>query len=1305
MRYWRNLYSLFIFWSIATTALASPSPQQSLEFVENKGQWEAPARYVAELPAGRLFVETDGLTYAWLDATSLNHHRTAAQLANAPSSDQLRAHALRMRFVGASDQVALTSTEQTKEVRNYFRGSNAQQWTHHVRGFRHLHYTTLWPGIGARLYENQDQKLEYDFELAPAADPSLIRLRYEGGDAMALQPDGSLQIRTSLGTFSELAPQAWQLDAAGRRQAVACHYVLRGNEVSFQLGAYDPQRPLTIDPTVVYSSYTGATSDNWGFTATYDAQGNLYSGGISFGVGYPVTLGAYQIAYAGLVDIALIKYNTATTGAASRVWATYIGGNNGDFPHSLVVNAQNELVLLGSTSSSNYPTTNNAYDRTFGGGSRIAPYGLGSYLLNGSDIVVTRLSADGSQLLGSTYLGGSSNDGLLDPSATDRLTRNYGDAFRGDVLLDAAGNVYVASCTASADFPAPRGFSTSFKGGATDAVVCKLSPSLDQLMWSNFLGGTSTDGAYSLQLDAANNLYVAGGTKSANFPTVASALQPSYLGNEDGFIARISNDGTTLQHSTYLGTAAYEQAFFIQLDVEGNVYALGQTTGQYPVTAGHYQNTNGRIFIHKLTPDLGSTLFSTVIGSGGTVPNISPTAFLVDQCNRIYLSGWGGTSNGGSYGNGTTTGLPVTSNALKPTTDGNDFYLMQLSANATALDYATFFGEGSGADHVDGGTSRFDPRGAVYQSVCACGDGYSFPIPPGAGTFSTRSGYSNCNNAAFKFNFETYTVTAGPAQQVCVNLGTYPLHGSPAGGTWSGPGVSGSVASGFVFTPSAVGLGEYLLTYTLTGVGSCGGTSTTRLTVTPTITASFNPLSQTAFCLSPGTVAPVVTLAATPAGGQFSGPGVTGNQFYPNSLSAGTYTLAYTYSQNGCQARATQQLTVTRADAGYGFTTCSASAPTRLTGTPAGGSWSGPGVSGSAASGFFFTPTDALVGTQQLTYAVPDASGTCAATSTLQVTVNPSPAITIPSYPAYCVSNTTMVSLPANAYWSGRGVSYSNVYPAGYRFQPSAAGAGTHTLAYSSYSNGYCSTSGAIQITVQALPAPIAQPDTLLCPGSTQPIQLRASPSGGTWSGPGISATGRFTPPPGFSGSITAVYTYANGPCTGTITRKVSVAPVPTFVPAWAPALCREDREAPLRVHFGGVAAGAVWDFGDGTQATGAEVDHTYTSAGRYQPHVMLAFNNNKCSTQADLALIEVKPFRLPPNIITPNGDGLNDFFVASMACPRRLQIFSRWGNQVYESSAYQNNWDGGKQPAGVYYYLLYMADGTKYKGWLELQR
>ena len=597
--------------------------------------------------------------------------------------------------------------------------------------------------------------------MAAHANPAAIQLRYEGADALTLLPDGRLEIRTSVGVLRELAPQAWQADAAGRRQAVPCAYMLEGRTVRFQLGKYDHQRPLTIDPTVIFSSYTGATADNWGFTATYDAQGNMYSGGIVFGAGYPTTLGAYRTTFGGVVDIGIIKYNTATTGPAARVWATYVGGSQADFPHSMVVSSQGELVLLGTTGSADYPTTTTAYDRTFNGGSPLAVFSNAN-LPNGSDLVVTRLNSTGSALVGSTYLGGSDNDGLLQDRTLTPLNQNYGDTFRGDIQLDANGNIYLASNTSSGNFPVANGLGRTYQGGPSDVVVCKLNATASTLLWSSYLGGAGSDAAYSLQLGATGALYVSGGTSSANFPTTPGTLLPTPQGGVDAFVARISQSGTVLEKATYLGTPLYDQGYFVQLDNSGAVYVLGQTLGTYALTPGRYLNPGSHQFIHKLDADLSVTGFSTVFGSGRNSIDISLTAFLVDQCNRIYVSGWGGSANtNNTNGNGNTFNLPVTTNAVQSTTDGNDFYLLQLAPDATRLDYATYFGRNGGGDHVDGGTSRFDPRGIVYQAVCACGSASGFPMPPGAGTYSATSGSLNCNNAAFKIDFETVNATDG----------------------------------------------------------------------------------------------------------------------------------------------------------------------------------------------------------------------------------------------------------------------------------------------------------------------------------------------------------------------------------------------------------------------------------------------------------------------------------------------------------------------------------------------------------------
>ncbi|MCC2547209.1 gliding motility-associated C-terminal domain-containing protein [Hymenobacter sp. BT175] len=1285
---------------IPALAQSGPAAEPSLEFIRNLGQWPAPVQYTADFKGGRLFLEPSGLTYSLLSAVPHGHQAAAMP----DATTELKAHAVRVTFVNGRKQPALSAANQTAEVRNYLRGNDPQHWARAVPGFRQVRYADIWPGIGAHFYENQRQQLEYDFELAPRTEPGSIRLQYAGADGLKLTPEGSLEIQTSVGVLRELPPRAWQTDASGRRQAVACSYVLDGQTVGFALGAYNRQLPLTIDPTIVFSSYTGSTASNWGFTATYDAQGNMYSGGIVFGAGYPATPGAFRTTFGGVMDIGIIKYNTAATGPAARAWATYIGGAQADFPHSLVIGSQGDLFLLGTTSSTNYPTSATAFDRSFNGGTGIDPFGFGPPydLPGGSDLVVTRLSANGSTLLGSTFLGGSANDGLMPPGLTP-LVRNYGDAFRGDILLDAADNIYLASNTASPNFPITNGLGGSYRGGTQDAVVCKLDPTASTLIWSSFLGGSGSDAAYSLQLDGQGSVYVSGGTTSTNFPTTPGTLHPAARGGVDGFVARLSGAGNLIQKATYLGTPDFDQGYFLQLDAAGQVYVLGQSLGSYPVTPNVYQNPNSRQFIHKLDPDLTTTAFSTVFGSGRPLIDISPTAFLVDQCNRIYVSGWGGGENGQPpFSNSTAINLPTTANAAQRTTDGDDFYLLQLAPDAARLDYASYLGQTGGiGDHVDGGTSRFDPRGYVYQAVCACSStgSASFPVPPGANTYSRVSGNGQeCNNVAFKFNFETVTVTAGTDRTVC-EANPVPLTGSPAGGVWTGPGVSGSVAAGFVFTPTPALLGVQTLTYTVSGFGPCGGVSTLRLTVVPTPTAAFLTPTQSSYCIS--TVTPGVTLTATPAGGTFSGPGVTGTLFNPSVAGPGTHVLTYTVNANDCTLQATKQVTVIRAVAGPNITACTNGAPVTLGGTPTGGVWSGPGVSGTSGSGFVFTP--AQVGSFTLTYTATGAEG-CTSAATLFAQVLQAPNFTPPVLPTFCRASTTPVPLTAGAIWSGPGVQSGF---AGYTFTPAAAPAGTFTLSYRT-GFGICDQTGTVPVTVSS-PAVISMPpDTVLCPGVTQPFRLRAAPAGGTWSGPNVTSAGVFTPPAGFTGLVTLTYSVTTGGCTTTAVRRVSVAPPPLFPAQWEAALCAEARQAPLTVRFSdpfNSFSPVRWDFGDGSQGTGNNVTHVYASPGRYTPRVIRPFNNGLCSVQLDLPAIAVTEAYPVPNIITPNGDGKNEYFVATNGCPAGLQVFSRWGNKVFEAAQYRNDWNGAGLADGVYYYLLRDAEGRTVKGWVEIKR
>ncbi len=491
-------------------------------------------------------------------------------------------------------------------------------------------------------------------------------------------------------------------------------------------------------------------------------------------------------------------------------------------------------------------------------------------------------------------------------------------------------------------------------------------------------------------------MFVCGGTTSRNFPVTTGAYQPTAAtpvtpttrSSCDGFVARLSADGRTLERATYVGTNDYDQAQFLQLDAAGNAYVLGQTFGQFPRTAGLYGTAGGPQFIQKLNADLTASIYSTAFGQRGGVnngPNLVPTAFLVDDCERVFVSGWGGEDNEGYLG-GSTRGLPVSANAVQSVTDGSDFYLAQFRAGMTGLEYATFFGQqGTAPEHVDGGTSRFDKRGVVYQAVCAsCGGAQGFPMPPGASSYTIRNGSANCNNGAFKMTFDLITADPGPSRFVCLDGNAVALGGSPAGGVWAGPGVQAVAGGGYRFVPSAVGPGQYDINYTVATTGICQSRKTVRYVVAPRVAPMFTPVAPQCTSLSS------VTLTATPAGGTFSGPGVSGGRFDPAAAGPGLHTLTYTVVDSlGC-GTISQQVSVARPAAiaaGPDTTLCAdLRQPFQLRGfAPAGGTWSGPGVT---AGGFFTPPnTGNRGGVFRLTYTL--SQGPCQSTAVRTVVLAP----------------------------------------------------------------------------------------------------------------------------------------------------------------------------------------------------------------------------------------------------------------------------------------------------------------------------
>jgi gliding motility-associated-like protein len=591
-------------------------------------------------------------------------------------------------------------------------------------------------------------------------------MRYEGADKLSIK-NQQLVIKTSVGEVKELYPYSYQFDQLKGKQETTCAYELVDkNTVRFKVGNYSKTSTLVIDPVLIFSSFTGSKAGQYGFTATPGPDGSLFSGGIVFGSGFPVSPGAYQTSYQGGstnggVDMGIFKFSPD---GSQRVYATYLGGEGNDYPHSLISDGQGNLVVMGRTYSSKYPGT------LWGNG-------------GGADISVTKLNAAGTAIIGSMRLGGKGADGVnvsdMQEGGSINLSstlRFYGDDSRSEVSLDNGGNIVLAAQTRSDDFKTTPGAFQESAGGAQDGVVVKIDPTCNNVIWSSYLGGSRDDGAFVMAVNPINNdLYVGGATASGDFKGISAGVYQSTNqgGTTDGFVAQISNDGSTVIRSSYMGTGAFDAVYGIKFDKLGIPYIMGITEGTWPIQNAAYNGGNSRQFIAKLNPDLSGFIYSTTFGNGAARPNISPVAFLVDRCENVYISGWGGwiSANGRDpFNMSGVAGMPTTPDALKTLTDNHDFYFIVIKKDAASLLYGSFFGQSGGeGEHVDGGTSRFDAQGVIYQAICAnCfGTGAGaisapYPITPGVWGPVNGTGTSNCNLAAAKIAFNFAGVAAGP---------------------------------------------------------------------------------------------------------------------------------------------------------------------------------------------------------------------------------------------------------------------------------------------------------------------------------------------------------------------------------------------------------------------------------------------------------------------------------------------------------------------------------------------------------------
>ncbi len=732
-----------------------------IEFVQNKGQWNKNAQYKADFKTGVFFLEKNGFTVLLNNPSDLlglsqkkhGFRNPKTTLPPTKDDDILHSFAYKVNFIGANELVEAIPDKPLPTYNNYFLGNDKTKWAGDCKIYNAITYKNIYPNIDIRYYSTKGQ-LKYDFIVHSGGNPLKIIMKYEGGVKLSLK-NKELNIFTAAGTVTELEPYSYQTNVSDKKNIVSS-YIVEDNIVSFKISDYNPSTTLIVDPTLIFSTFTGSASDDWGYSATPGPDGSFFAGGAAFSQGYPVTLGAFQTTYAGTnppgsytgYDISISKFSADGT---TRIFATYIGGSNEEQPHSLIADAAGNLIIAGRSNSPNYPTLTNVPN-------------TGS----GYDIIITKLNATGTALLGSVKIGGSGDDGVNirdkeDPVGfgDNSIRRNYGDDARSEVILDAANNVILASCTQSSDFPILNAFQPVFGGGLQDGIILKFNANLSSLIFATYFGGTANDACFVASFSPiTNNLYIGGATESNDIPGDKNGtLNANFLGLIDGYITELSPNGLSIIKTTFIGTTNKDAVYGLKFDKYGYPYIMGTTDGTWIPFNATYNVPGSHQYIAKLKPDLSAFVYSTNFGTNSTTPNISPIAFLVDRCENVYVSGWGGGINSLlGFPNAGTSGLPqvnpLTTITLPPP-DGSDFYFFVLKKDAQAQLFGSYFGQNGGSgDHVDGGTSRFDANGIIYQAMCANCVSFgaaAFPIYP-SNAAATINPSQNCNLAAVKIN-------------------------------------------------------------------------------------------------------------------------------------------------------------------------------------------------------------------------------------------------------------------------------------------------------------------------------------------------------------------------------------------------------------------------------------------------------------------------------------------------------------------------------------------------------------------------
>ena len=775
--------------------------------------------------------------------------------------------------------------DQLPGQRNYFIGNDPAKWHTDVPTFRAVSYQEIYPGISLTYYGNQ-QQLEYDFVIAPGADPRLIRMAFASGSRPRISAAGDLVLQTSVGEIRQRKPIIYQ-EIDGQRQLVAGNFVLLGRQqAGFEVGPYDRSKSLVIDPTLVYSTYLGGAGDDLGSSIAVDSSNNIYLTGTTSSTNFP-TQGPAFGANAGLADIFVTKIDAA---GANIIYSTYIGGSGQDRGDGIAVDVNGNAYVVGrvDASSTNFPSTPGSFASSYRGGDfdgvvlKLNPAGnalvysgfLGgeendsvegvavdaagiAYVTGGTksigfpttvtayqptragdtDAILTKINAAGSALLYSTYLGGSGTD------------RGSG------VVIDPSGNAYVAGFTGANDFPTDNAFQPGF-GGSFDAFVARFDTNgsgAGSLVFCSYLGGTGDDKAYGLAIDnTAGSLYLTGQTSSNNFPLLSPA-QPVFGGSFDAFIAKVSTSGAKV-FATYLGGTGDDRGTGIAVNAAGATYVTGFTSSTNFPTVTPLQISSGGgfdAFVAKLNPGGSAFLFSTYLGGSAnesnTTTGASTNPIALDSASDAYVTGFTSSTN-----------FPTVTPLQPAKSGGQDAFVVKLADATSAADYSI---------SVLPASRTVVPGGSTTFTVTAT------PAGGFTGTISlSASGFSADTTASFSPATIVITDAAAKSSTLTLNTvaatppGTYSLNVATVSGNLQHSGsaqlfVSGTALANLAITKTAspnpaTSLAN--LTYRIT-VTNNGPSPATNVVVTDQLPAGPNFVSAIPTQGTPCVVTSVVT--------------------------------------------------------------------------------------------------------------------------------------------------------------------------------------------------------------------------------------------------------------------------------------------------------------------------------------------------------------------------------------------------------------------------------------------------------------